>query len=428
MNAQVSKSVEVTPGSLSSALSTTELNTITNLTLTGSIDARDFKTMRDHMPMLSVLAIDEAKIAAYLGSEGTSLWVSNYPANTVPESAFMNNSYQGKTGLISIALPSNLTSFAPHSFMGCSGITDLIIPPSVTSIGSYAFLYCTRLHATIIPPAVNDIGREAFSAVNCDLNVVPDNPNYSSNNGVLFNKTKTAFIQCPISKTVNYTIPSSVKSIGPYAFFLCRGLTTLTIPPSVTSIEDAAFSNCSGLSSIYASSITPVILDASIAVFYKVNKLSCTLYVPYGSKSAYRTASQWRDFTNIVELQSLGSNVPQDQVINKVTHVSPDGSGSTNANNNAISNQLTIPESATSLFSLLKVYPNPFVRFVTVEMGRTIDSPYQVLIYNMEGELLLDQEVHTTKAILDLSKLTIGNYLIKVCLGTEEHSTVIVKK
>jgi len=57
-------------------------------------------------------------------------------------------------------------------------------------------------------------------------------------------------IQCPMSKTGSYTIPSLVTSIGDYAFDSCTGLTTLTIPTSVTSIGGFAFSGCTGLTTL----------------------------------------------------------------------------------------------------------------------------------------------------------------------------------
>lgn len=41
-----------------------------------------------------------------------------------------------------------------------------------------------------------------------------------------------------------------MTTIGTYAFFECRGLTSLTIPNSVTKIGDNAFSGCSSLTSV----------------------------------------------------------------------------------------------------------------------------------------------------------------------------------
>jgi len=52
--AQLSKTIDLAnAGTLSTALTPTELQNVTNLTITGTIDARDFKTMRDSMPLLS---------------------------------------------------------------------------------------------------------------------------------------------------------------------------------------------------------------------------------------------------------------------------------------------------------------------------------------------------------------------------------------
>jgi len=54
-------------------------------------------------------------------------------------------------------------------------------------------------------------------------------------------------------------IPSSVTSIGNYAFKDCRGLTSIEIPFGVTSIGYFAFSGCSGLTSIeIPSSVTTI--------------------------------------------------------------------------------------------------------------------------------------------------------------------------
>ena len=53
------------------------------------------------------------------------------------------------------------------------------------------------------------------------------------------------------------TFPSSVTSIGEFAFKGCSGLTSITFPSSVTSIGFSAFAGCSGLSSItFPSSVT----------------------------------------------------------------------------------------------------------------------------------------------------------------------------
>jgi hypothetical protein len=73
---------------------------------------------------------------------------------------------------------------------------------------------------------------------------------YSSESGVLFSKDKTILIRVPAGKMGSYTIPSSVTSIGNFAFESCGSLKSVIIPNSVTSIGDWMFYECSGLTSV----------------------------------------------------------------------------------------------------------------------------------------------------------------------------------
>ena len=69
-----------------------------------------------------------------------------------------------------------------------------------------------------------------------------------------------AFSYC--SGLTSLTIPSGVTSIGMSAFEYCSSLTSLTLPSSVTRIGDYAFYNCSGLTSLtLPSSVTSSIRD-----------------------------------------------------------------------------------------------------------------------------------------------------------------------
>ena len=110
---QVSKSINVTTaGTLSTLITATEANTVTNLTVTGNIDARDVAYMRDKILLLSVLDLSTAKIKAYTGIDGTyELATIAYPANELPLCAFYNASTLSyKFSLTSIKLPTTLTS------------------------------------------------------------------------------------------------------------------------------------------------------------------------------------------------------------------------------------------------------------------------------------------------------------------------------
>ena len=143
-----------------------------------------------------------------------------------------------------------VVSIGADAFHGCSGLMEVTIPSSVTEIGERAFNGCSGLTMVNIPGSVTEIGASAFSG--CSglklIEVESGNKNYCAESGVLFTKDKATLICYPGGKPEDsYTIPSSVKAIGKYAFRGCSGLKAVTIPEGVTAIGGSAFSGCSGL-------------------------------------------------------------------------------------------------------------------------------------------------------------------------------------
>jgi len=63
----------------------------------------------------------------------------------------------------------------------------------------------------------------------------------------LFNRMVTSLIQYPIGRNGSYVIPSTVHNISDYAFSGSRNLTSVTIPTSVGTIGHYAFRDCSSL-------------------------------------------------------------------------------------------------------------------------------------------------------------------------------------
>ena len=170
--------------------------------------------------------------------------------------------FYGCTSLTSIEIPSSVTRIAVQVFYGCTSLTSIEIPSSVTSIGMWAFYNCTSLTSIEIPSSVASIGIYAFSrcvSLN-SINVDKSNQEYSSEDGILFDKDKKELICYPAEKKEKeYNIPSSVTSIGTYAFGNCTNLTRIEIPSSVTSIGGGAFDNCTSLTRMeIPSSVTSI--------------------------------------------------------------------------------------------------------------------------------------------------------------------------
>lgn len=166
----------------------------------------------------------------------------------IGESAF------SQSGLQSVKLPEGLTEIEGSAFYGCS-LKQVKLPESLKRIGENAFGDCPFTSITI--PA----GVESFGDINGDetqvtpfednelleeIHVDPDNPKYSSIDGVLFSKDATTLLRYPCAKPGDtYTVPDGVQEIGNLAFYCCGNLKHLSLPDGLTRIGDYAF-YCSG--------------------------------------------------------------------------------------------------------------------------------------------------------------------------------------
>ncbi len=225
---------------------------------------------------------------------------------TIPNSvtSIGNRTFERCSALTSVIIPNSVTSIGKSAFAYCQSMTSVTIGNSVTNIGSSAFRNCDGLTSVTIPNSVTSIGENAFQYCHglTSINVNKDNLEYSSQEGVLFNKEKTILILYPIKKAASsYVIPSSVTSIEEMAF-RSSSLTSVTIPNSVTSIGQHAFQYCRDLASVNNYATTPQIIATN--VFDNVNISSSTLYVPAVSLSAYRTADIWKDFGQILPINA----------------------------------------------------------------------------------------------------------------------------
>ena len=155
-----------------------------------------------------------------------------------------------------VEVQSGVTSIGDYAFCRCNLEDVFEIPNSVTVIGEGAFKECKNLSSISIPSNVINIGKCAFAGCAYLEEIVVDdlNLNYSSVDGVLFNKDKTT-LSAYRSKDTNYIIPDSVTNIGQDAFRNCKSLTSINIPDGVTNIGKSAFGGCCNLPSKIRSDI-----------------------------------------------------------------------------------------------------------------------------------------------------------------------------
>ncbi len=193
--------------------------------------------------------------------------------------------------LTSVNIPDAITQIEPYAFNNCSSLTSINIPASVTQIGEDAFAGCTSLTSVSIPASVTQIGESAFSSCSSLSEIVVENgnPNYISEDGVLFNINKTELIQCPGGKKGEYSIPTSVNKICNNAFSSCSSLTSVSIPNSVTQIGNYAFGWCSNLTSV---SIPNSVTQIEESAFYSCSSLT-SVSIPNSVTQIGNRAFMW---------------------------------------------------------------------------------------------------------------------------------------
>ncbi len=147
-----------------------------------------------------------------------------------------------------LVIADGTTVIADSLAFWCESLQNITIPSTVITIGDYAFSSCSSLEIVNIPASVEYIGEGAFDGCYSlkSFNVAAENGYYSSDaSGVLFNKDKTLLILYPLgSLSTSYAIPSTVISVGEYAFVEAENLIDITIPESVTKIGYNAFYYC----------------------------------------------------------------------------------------------------------------------------------------------------------------------------------------
>lgn len=230
-------------------------------------------------------------------------------------------------------------------FAGCTRLTSVTLPDNATTIAKDAFQDCTSLTEITIPASAAKVEPSGNCPALSNIKVSAANAHFKSVDGVLVNADITNIVWFPMGKTGRYTLPSTITSIGNYAFSQCS-ITSFTLPDNITSmgqavfygskvesvrlpaklqtVPTATFQSCTKLHTVHIGKGTQLISNrvfdgcpitdlyveaeeppacATDAFTTTSNDFTqtCTLHVPAGSAKYYKASSSWQIFANITE-------------------------------------------------------------------------------------------------------------------------------
>lgn len=226
--------VNVTPGCLYQAVD--EETDVTELAISGSMDARDFLFISETLDQLTTLDLSQVTIVPFNKNVPIFGTYVNYHGNEIPRTAFF-----GKP-LRTVILPEGIEGIGYAAFAGCDQLESIVLPSSLTYLEDYAFAG-SGLTSIDLPSNIIEMGAGVFSrcpsltqaTVNC--------------------QTLGSFAFLGDTELVTVNIGNRVGNINEGAFNGCFSLTTVNFDPACSlRIGDEAFIN-SGINQLDIKSI-----------------------------------------------------------------------------------------------------------------------------------------------------------------------------
>lgn len=218
---------------------------------------------------------------------------NGYNANT-------KGDFQDCLNLKRVNLPDTLTLIGNYAFYGCTNLEEINIPESVTRIGERAFYECTNL--AINDPKINATHIGCMAFYNTRLSGV-----LSCHKLAELEALKTVYGQFQNTQLTKVADLGAIASIpagyssGRGVFHSCLQLITVLLPSTITSIGAYAFYSCSSLTSIISLATTAPTLGDRALASTPIASGTGYIYVPDASVADYQAATNWATYASQIK-------------------------------------------------------------------------------------------------------------------------------
>lgn len=225
--------------------------------------------------------------------------------------------FSGANNLTGVILPESVKKIGDFAFEGCSSLKNIVFPNNPIEFGQGVFFKCQQLQnislgrnwkevnlllfqwsdslSTIhIPVKVEKIRNLKALRSLKEIDVDKNNQNFSSVDGILYNKSKRIMYGCPRAYTAPVKIPEGTVEITKDAFIDCPFIESVDLPQTLTFISFREFSRMSNMKEVVFRSSEPVVntksSDANKSFLLQVNSQKIKVYVPKKSVKKYKKA------------------------------------------------------------------------------------------------------------------------------------------